>query len=68
MARQARYYHHGQSPAAWTGTVIAVIGFLVVTIGIFLGPLWAVVWVGSGIVALAALVTLVMKAMGLGQP
>ncbi|WP_158676354.1 HGxxPAAW family protein [Tessaracoccus sp. OH4464_COT-324] len=68
MARQARYYHHGQSPAAWTGTVIAVVGFLAVTVGIFMGPSWLVVWVGAAIIALSAVVTLVMKAMGLGQP
>lgn len=65
---QARYYHHGQSPAAWTGTIIAMIGFITLTVGIFLGPMWVVVWVGIGLVVLSAIVTLAMKAMGLGQP
>lgn len=68
MARQARYYHHGQSPAAWTGTVIATVGFITTFIGIFLGPSWLVVGVGAGLVLLAGIVTLVMKAMGFGQP
>ena len=29
MARTPKYYHHGRSPAAWTGSVIAAIGFVV---------------------------------------
>ncbi|WP_296139000.1 HGxxPAAW family protein [uncultured Tessaracoccus sp.] len=68
MARQARYYHHGQSPAAWTGTIIATIGFVVVFVAIFLGPAWVGVGVGAGLVLLGGIVTMVMKAMGLGQP
>lgn len=63
-----RYYHHGGSPAAWTGSILAAIGFIVVTIGIFMGPNWTVVVVGGAILLLAAIATMVMKAMGLGQP
>ena len=68
MASTARYYHHGQSPAAWVGSVLAAVGFVVVFIGIFLGPSWLVVGIGGGVALLAGIVTLVMKAMGLGQP
>ncbi|WP_297740564.1 HGxxPAAW family protein [uncultured Tessaracoccus sp.] len=68
MARTARYYHHGQSPAAWTGSILAAIGFIVAFVGIMLGPSWVVVAIGSGVVLLAGLVTMVMKAMGFGQP
>ncbi len=68
MARQARYYHHGQSPAAWAGTIIATIGFIATTVGIFMGPNWVVTIVGAALVVIAGLVTMVLKAMGLGQP
>lgn len=68
MASTARYYHHGQSPAAWTGSILAAIGFIVAFIGIMLGPSWLVVAIGGGVVLLGGLVTMVMKAMGLGQP
>lgn len=68
MASTARYYHHGQSPAAWTGSILAAIGFIVAFIGFMLGPSWLVVAIGGGVVLLSGLVTLVMKAMGLGQP
>lgn len=68
MTRQARYYHHGRSPAAWVGSILAALGFIVLTVGIFLGPVWVVVWVGTAMVVVAGIATMVMKAMGLGQP
>lgn len=68
MTRQARYYHHGRSPAAWVGSILAALGFIVLTVGIFLGPAWIVVWIGTAMVVVAGIATMVMKAMGLGQP
>ena len=68
MARTPRYYHHGRSPAAWTGSILASLGFLITAIGAVLGPSWVVVAVGAAVVVVAGLTTMVMKAMGLGQP
>ena len=68
MARTPKYYHHGGSPAAWTGSVIAAIGFTIVCIACFLGPHWVMVIAGSAVILVAGLTTMVMKAMGLGQP
>ncbi|NLE97786.1 MAG: hypothetical protein GX596_07330 [Propionibacterium sp.] len=68
MAPTPRYYHHGGSPAAWTGSAIAAIGFIIITIGVFMGPNWIVTIVGGVIVLLGGVATMVMKAMGLGQP
>jgi len=63
-----RYYHHGGSPAAWTGSAVCALGFVIITIGIFMGPNWVVIGVGGAVVVLGIIATLVMKAMGLGQP
>lgn len=68
MARTPKYYHHGRSPAAWTGSIGAAVGFVIVAVAAMLGPNWTLVVVGSAIVAVFALVTLVMKVMGYGQP
>jgi len=68
MARTQQYYHHGRSPAAWTGSVIASVGFVVAAIGGVMGPSWLVVIIGAAIILLGGVVTMVMKAMGLGQP
>ncbi|WP_326599548.1 HGxxPAAW family protein [Streptomyces sp. NBC_01803] len=60
-------YHHGNSPAAWTGVVIAFIGF---GIGgaytVLAEPLG--VAAGGVVVGLGGVVGLVLRAMGYGQP
>ena len=57
---------HGHTPAAWTGVIIAFIGFCVA--GAFMvmaNPLGF--WAGMVITVLGGVVGLIMKAMGLGQ-
>lgn len=68
MAQTSKYYHHGKSPAAWTGSVIAALGFVFASLGSVLGPNWPVVIVGASLIVVALLTTMVMKAMGYGQP
>ncbi|MET9733618.1 HGxxPAAW family protein [Streptomyces sp. NPDC006458] len=58
---------HGHTPAAWTGVIIAFIGFCVA--GAFMvmdNPLGF--WGGMVIVVLAGVVGVGMRAMGLGAP
>lgn len=68
MARTPEYYHHGRSPAAWTGSVIGAVGFTIASVAAIIGPNWTLLIVGAAVIVLAALVTMVMKAMGYGQP
>jgi|GEM_PF-734385 hypothetical protein len=62
----AEAHGHGHTPAAWTGVIIAFIGFCV-------GSAFTVAdspvgfWVGIGLVLLGALVGGIMRLMGLGQ-
>ena len=59
--------HHGHNPAAWTGVIIAFIGFCVA--GAFMvmaEPLGF--WAGMAIVVLGGVVGAGMRAMGLGMP
>ncbi|MCS0603950.1 hypothetical protein NX794_22465 [Streptomyces sp. LP11] len=58
---------HGHTPAAWTGVIIAFIGFCVS--GAFMvmaQPLGF--WAGMVIVVLGGVVGAIMSAMGLGMP
>ncbi|MFF3287568.1 HGxxPAAW family protein [Streptomyces sp. NPDC003023] len=58
---------HGHTPAAWTGTIIAFIGFCVA--GVFMvanSPLGF--WAGCAVIALGAIVGGAMKMAGLGTP
>ena len=58
--------HHGNTPAAWTGVTIILIGFVVGGIGLMIGN-WVVFWVGVVIGALIGPVAgKVMQALGMG--
>ena len=65
--KTVRYYHHSQSPAIWTGVILATLGFLVAGIGAVLGPAWLLIYIGAGLVAASVIVTYILKAMGLGH-
>ncbi|MEW2291636.1 HGxxPAAW family protein [Streptomyces sp. NPDC006743] len=57
---------HGHTPAAWTGVIIAFIGFLVA--GAFMVMAQPVgFWVGMGVVLLGGVVGGIMRIMGMGQ-
>ncbi|GGL84614.1 hypothetical protein GCM10010129_30410 [Streptomyces fumigatiscleroticus] len=58
---------HGHTPAAWTGVIIAFIGFCVA--GVFMVAAQpAGFWAGMAITLLGAVVGGIMRSMGLGQP
>ena len=47
--------HHGNTPAAWTAVVVALVGFIVGGVGLMLDPVsYAVFWVGVAITVAAA--------------
>ncbi|MFF5474579.1 HGxxPAAW family protein [Streptomyces achromogenes] len=58
---------HGHTPAAWTGVIIAFIGFCVA--GAFMVMAQPVgFWAGMVLTLLGGVVGGIMRAMGLGQP
>ena len=57
----------GRTPAAWATNGLIVLGALIAAIG-FMIPLFAVVWVGAGVVVAALVVGAAMRALGHGQP
>ncbi|MBT2472630.1 hypothetical protein J7E97_33455 [Streptomyces sp. ISL-66] len=58
---------HGHTPAAWTGVIIAFIGFSVSGAFMVLANPWGF-WAGLVVVALGGVVGLAMKAAGMGAP
>lgn len=38
--RATRHYQYGGSPANWAGSIVALIGFIVATVGAMAGPSW----------------------------
>ena len=60
--------HHGNTPAAWTGVTIAMVGFVVGGIGLMMTPVnLTVFWVAAVITVLALPIFAVMNKMGLGD-
>ncbi len=57
--------HHGNTPAAWTGVTIILVGFAVGGIGLVIGS-WLVFWIGVALWPVGGLVGKVMQKMGLG--
>ncbi len=57
--------HHGNTPAAWTGVTIILIGFVVGGIGLVVDNM-LVFWVGVALVPIALIVGKVMQVMGMG--
>jgi len=57
--------HHGNTPAAWTGVVLILIGFAVGGLGLVLDS-WLTFWVGVALVPLGMIVGKVMQRMGMG--
>ncbi len=68
MSTQPRkHYHHGKTPAAVWGSVIAAVGFVVATVGFLLPLNWVVIAAGGAIVLLAVIVTVALRSLGYGQ-
>ncbi|MFZ0325460.1 MAG: HGxxPAAW family protein [Actinomycetes bacterium] len=67
MAHEAKHYHHGNTPAAWTAVTIIMIAFLVGTLGAVI-PSATVFWTGVALVLVGIVVGYVMSLMGYGQP
>lgn len=62
----AAEHDHGHTPAAWTGVIIAFVGFCVA--GVFTVAAQPVgFWVGIGVILLGAAVGGIMRTMGLGS-
>ena len=57
--------HHGNTPAAWTGVLIILVGFTVGGVGLVVSS-WPTFWVGVGICVVGPIVGKIMQLRGLG--
>lgn len=63
----AREYHHGRTPAAWTGSILAGIAFVLAAIAFLIGPNWTLLWVSAVLLVLSLVAGGVLRRMGYGQ-
>lgn len=60
--------NHGNTPAAWTAVVVALVGFVVGGIGLMLDPVkMSIFYVGVGIVVAAGVLFAIMARLGLHE-
>jgi hypothetical protein len=57
--------HHGNTPAAWTGVAIILLGFVLAGLGLIVDS-WVMFWIGVALWPIGAVVGMVMQKMGLG--
>jgi hypothetical protein len=57
--------HHGNTPAAWTGVMIILVGFVVGGIGLVIDNM-TVFWVGVAMVPAGVVVAKIMQKLGMG--
>ncbi|MFT4218612.1 MAG: HGxxPAAW family protein [Micropruina sp.] len=67
MSGNGKHYHHGRTPAAWTGSMVSGVGFLLGTVAFLIGPNWVLVWISIAIILGGAVVGGIMSKMGMGQ-
>ncbi len=57
--------HHGNTPAAWAGVTVILLGFVVGGLGLVLMN-WTMFWIGLALLPLGAVVGKIMAKMGMG--
>ena len=57
--------HHGNTPAAWTGVFLILVGFVVAGIGLVIDSM-LVFWIGVVLTPVGVVVGKIMQKMGLG--
>ena len=63
--RRGRHVHHGRTLAAWTGSLIALIAFVVGGIAVVIQN-WPLFWVSAALCGVAIIGTVVLQRMGYG--
>ncbi|GAA3610984.1 HGxxPAAW family protein [Microlunatus ginsengisoli] len=66
--RPAKHVHHGRTPAAWAGSLIALLAFIVGGIGFVIPPHpnWIVVIIAVVILVIGLIATVVLRKLGFG--
>lgn len=60
--------NHGNTPAAWTAVLVALVGFVVGAIGMSISPLsWPLFWIGCAIVVGAGVLFVVLAKLGMHE-
>ena len=65
-ASHVRHYHHGQTPAAWAGSLLGLLAVLVGGVAMVIGPNRILFWIAVVIAVVALIVTQAIRRAGRG--
>ena len=60
-----KHVHHGRTLAAWTGSTIAMVAFILGGIAVVVQN-WPLFWISAGLLIASVIVTKVLQTMGYG--
>jgi hypothetical protein len=63
--RRGKHIHHGRTLAAWVGSGLGMLAFVIGGIAVVL-QIWPLFWACVGLAAVALIVTVVLQRMGYG--
>jgi hypothetical protein len=63
--KPAKQIHHGRTVAAWVGTTVAMVAFIVGGIAVVLQN-WPLFWASAGLLVLGLIAAKVLQVMGYG--
>jgi len=64
--RAHKHVHHGRTIAAWTGSTLAMLAFILGGIAMVMGPNWLLFWISVAILIVSPIATKVLQVMGYG--
>jgi hypothetical protein len=65
-SQNPKHVHHGRTPAAWTGAILALVAFLLGGFALVLGPNWVLFWISAALLVISVIAGGVMQALGHG--
>jgi hypothetical protein len=63
--KPSKHVHHGRTLAAWAGTTIALVAFILGGIAVVVQN-WPLFWISAGLLVLGLIATKVLQVMGYG--
>ena len=63
--KPSKHVHHGRTIAAWTGTTIALVAFVLGGIAVVVQN-WTLFWVAVGLLVVSVIATKALQLMGYG--
>jgi membrane protein YdbS with pleckstrin-like domain len=61
-----KHVHHGRTVAAWVGTLVALVAFIIGGFALVFGPNWVMFWIAVALIVVALIATVVLQKLGYG--